>query len=126
MAMTYDEVYEKVNEVLQNALGVDEDEVTKDAKLEADLGAESIDYLDIQFQLEKAFDIKFDATEMSPENVLSNPEYVQDGEVTEAGQAALKERMPHLDLSDFSGSVDDLADYFTVDSIVKFVQGKLG
>ena len=58
MAMTQDEVFKKVKEVLTSALAVDEEEVTPEAKLSEDLGAESIDYLDITFQLEKAFSIK--------------------------------------------------------------------
>ena len=68
MPMSEQEVYDKIKEVLENALGVDEDEITPDAKLEGDLGAESIDYLDIQFQIEKTFGIKFDATEMNPQD----------------------------------------------------------
>ena len=78
MPMTEEEVFEKVRDVLVDALGVDDDEVTPEAKLEADLGAESIDYLDITFQLEKAFDIKIPRGELFPENILNNPEFVQD------------------------------------------------
>jgi len=60
-----EEVFSKVQSVLVEALGVDEDEVTPQAKLKADLGAESIDYLDIAFQLEKAFTIKIEQKEFS-------------------------------------------------------------
>lgn len=127
MAMSEAEVYEKVKEVLENALGVDEDEITPDAKLEGDLGAESIDYLDIQFQIEKTFGIKFDATEMNPQSQLNDPELVEDGKVTDKGLAKLREALPHLDLSGFEDdrSVENLGGYFTVNSLVKFVQSKL-
>ncbi|MEX2673259.1 MAG: acyl carrier protein, partial [Phycisphaeraceae bacterium] len=64
MAMTQDEVFEKVQEVLVDALGVDDDEVVADATLTGDLGAESIDFLDIVFRLEKAFDIKISQGEL--------------------------------------------------------------
>ena len=47
--------FEKVKEALMDALGVDDDEVTPDATMVGDLGAESIDFLDIVFKLEKAF-----------------------------------------------------------------------
>ena len=56
--MSRDDYFQKIQEVLDDALGVDEDEVTPDASLTADLGAESIDFLDIVFRLEKTFDFK--------------------------------------------------------------------
>lgn len=127
MAMTQDEVFSKVQEVLEDALGVDEDEVTPEAKLVEDLGAESIDFLDIVFRLEKAFEIKIEQSELFPENVLNDPQYVQDGKVTDDGMAELRKRMPHADLSDFEGSrdVEEFSNVFTVEAIVKFVQNKL-
>ena len=126
--MTYDEIYDKVQEVLEDALGVDEDEVTKDATLVGDLGAESIDFLDIVFRLEKAFGIKIDQAELFPENVLSDPTYVQDGKVTDEGMETLRARLPHADLSQFDQSrdVEEFSEVFTVDAVVKFVQNKLG
>ncbi len=127
MAMTYDEVYEKVQGVLEDALGVDADEVTKDATLVGDLGAESIDFLDIVFRLEKAFDIKIDQAELFPDNVLNDPTYVQDGKVTDEGMATLRTRLPHanLDTFDQSRDVEDFPNVFTVDAVVKFVQARI-
>ena len=58
MAPNEDEVFEKVKDALVDALGVDDDEVTADATMVGDLGAESIDFLDIVFKLEKSFDIQ--------------------------------------------------------------------
>ena len=55
MAQSKDEIFKRVQEVLVDALGVDEDEVKPEASLREDLGAESIDFLDISFRLEKAF-----------------------------------------------------------------------
>jgi acyl carrier protein len=127
MSLSDEEVFEKVQEVLEEALGVDDDEVTPEATIGEDLGAESIDYLDISFRLEKAFDIKIGESEMFDPNVLSNPEYVQDGKVTDAGMTALREKMPHADLDEFDKTreVDKLADVFTVDMVCKFVKSKL-
>ncbi len=127
MPMTQDEVFDKVQEVLEDALGVDEDEVTPEAKLVGDLGAESIDFLDIVFRLEKAFGIKIDQAELFPDNVLNDPQYVQDGRVTDQGMAELRKRLPHANLDAFDGSrsVDDFSNVFTVDAIVKFIQSKL-
>jgi acyl carrier protein len=127
MPMTRDEVFEKVQGVLVEALGVDDDEVTPEATLTGDLGAESIDFLDIQFRLEKAFAIKIGQGEMFPENVLQDERYVKDGKVTDEGLAELKKRMPFADFGKFESdrSVDKVASIVTVDAVVKFVQGKL-
>ena len=128
MAMSRDEIFEKVQEVLVDALGLDDDEVTPDATLMGDLGAESIDFLDIVFRLEKAFDIKVPREELFPaEAVLSNPDYVSGGKVTEKGLAELRDKMPHTDLSEFEADpdVNKIADLFTVDAIVNFVEGKV-
>ena len=82
MAVTKDEVFKKVQTALVDALGVDEEEVTPRRTMVGDLGAESIDFLDIVFQLEKAFGIEIPRKELSPEDILTNAEYVQDGKVT--------------------------------------------
>ena len=127
MPMEYDEALAKVTEVLEDALGVDADEVTPEATLGPDLGAESIDYLDIVFRLEKAFGIKIDQAEMMPNDVLTDPTYVQGGKITDAGIAELKAKMPHADLSAIEDSrdVDDFEKVFTVDTLVKFVQARV-
>ncbi len=128
MAMTQQNVFDKVQEVLVDALGVDQDEVTAEATLVEDLGAESIDFLDIVFRLEKAFGIKVDQGELFPDNVLNDSTYVTDGKVTDTGMEELRKRLPHADLEAFdqTRSVDDFSNIFTVDTIVKFVQAKLG
>ena len=130
--MTRDEIFEKVKEVLEEALGVDEDEITTGASLTADLEAESIDYLDIQFRLEKTFStddepFKIEQGELFPENLMENPEWVQDGKFTDDGMAMLKVRMPHVDFSGFESDreVVKVAELITVESLVAFVGRKL-
>ena len=128
MAMSRDDIYKEVEEVLIDALGLDDDEVTPQATLMGDLGAESIDFLDIVFRLEKAFDVKIPREELFPaENLISNPEYIDNGKVTEKGLAVFKEQMPHTDFSDFAADpdVNKIADLFTVDSVVNFIELKL-
>ncbi len=126
--MTKDEIFEKVQETLVDALSVDDDEVTETARLQEDLGAESIDFLDIAFQLEKTFGIKIPQEELFPRQILSNPDYVVDKKLNEAGVAALKAAMPHADLSEFEKDpvIDNIAEVFTVGTIVRYVQAKLG
>lgn len=127
MPMTEEEVFVKVQEILVDSLGVDDDEVTPDAKLAADLGAESIDFLEIVFKLEKSFDIKIPRGELLPDNVLNNPEFVQDSKLTDAGLTELKARMAHVDFTEFEQDPDinKMMDLFTTQTIVKFVLGKV-
>ena len=122
-----DEIFGKVKECLVEALGVEEDEVKVDASLTGDLGAESIDFLDIVFRLEKAFNIKIPRGDLFPENILASPEFVKEGKLTPQGVAELKRRMPHADLSEFekSPNVAELPNLFTVNMIVKYVEEKV-
>lgn len=125
--LTHDEIFKKVQAVLVDALGVDDDEVTANAVIKDDLGAESIDFLDISFRLEKAFNIKIGKEEMMPTNVATNPAFAVDNKFTPAGIAELKSKLPYSDFAEFekNPTVDAMSKLFTVDMIVKFVQGKL-
>lgn len=128
MAMSRDEIMQQVQEVLVDALGVDDDEVTSEATLMGDLGAESIDFLDIVFRLEKAFGIKIPREELFPaENLMTDSELVHNGKLSEKGLAELRQRMPHTDITAFESDPDinKLADLFTVNAIVNYVEGKL-
>ncbi len=122
-----EEIFDKVREALVDALGVDDDEVTPEATLRGDLDAESIDFLDIVFRLEKAFDIKIERGELIPMDVLENADYVQDGKVTAEGIAQLKQRMPFADLSKFEANpnVQNLGETLTVQDMCNFVDYKL-
>ncbi|MEM6313439.1 MAG: acyl carrier protein [Planctomycetota bacterium] len=125
--MDRNEIFEKVQEVLVEALGVDDDEVTPEAIIRDDLGAESIDFLDIQFRLEKEFDIKIPRGEMMDESLAQDERYVKEGKITEAGIAELKSRMPHAKFDDFdAGSdLDEMSKLFTVETVVNYVERKL-
>ncbi len=130
--LTQDEILEKTREVLMEALVLDADEITPESSLTADLQAESIDFLDIVFRLEKTFStqdkpFKIDPGELFPDNLLENPEWVQEGKLTDAGMDMLKERMPHVDFSEFDQdrSVDKVAANITVASLVTFIDRKL-
>jgi acyl carrier protein len=128
MAMSRDEIFDEVKEVMVDALGLDDDEVSESATLMGDLGAESIDFLDIVFRLEKSFGIKIPREELFPaESLMNNPEYVSNGKLTEKGIAELKAKMPHTDISTFqeNPNVNKLGDLFTVAAVVNFVEGKL-
>ena len=122
-----EEVFEKVQEALVDALGVDDDEVTPEATMVGDLGAESIDFLEIVFKLEKAFDIQIPRDELFPDDILTSAEYVQDGKVTEQGLEKLDERMPFADLSKFKQNpqVQDFGNLLTVRDLCNYVSSKV-
>lgn len=125
---TQEEIYEKVSATLVEALNVDEDEITPEATLQGDLGAESIDFLDIVFRLEREFGIKIPRGELFPESIFQgDPEFVQDGRVTEKGLEELRNRMPFADLSEFEKDpqLNKIGDLFTVEMIAKYIEGKL-
>ena len=128
MPIAKDEVFKKVQTALVDALGVDEEEVTPDATMVGDLGAESIDFLDIVFRLEKAFNIEIPRSELFPEDILTNEEYVKDGMVTDKGVAELKKRMPFADLSRFEANpaVQEFANLLTVSDLCRYIETKVG
>jgi len=128
MAMSRDEILQQVQEVMIDALGVDDDEVTPEATLMGDLGAESIDFLDIVFRLEKAFGIKIPREELFPaENLMNDSEFIHNGKLTGKGLAELRDKMPHTDITEFEKDPDinKLGDLFTVNAIVNYVENKL-
>lgn len=123
-----EEIFAKVQETLVDALGVDDDEVTLKSTLQGDLGAESIDFLDISFRLEKNFGIKIPKGELFPDGLTSQEGLVADGKVTAAGIAELKQRLPFCDVDTFAKDprADKIWDLFTVEMLVKYVASKLG
>ena len=127
--LTQDEIYRKVSANLVEALNVEPEDIKPSATLQGDLGAESIDFLDIIFRLEREFGVKIPRGELFPESIFQgDPEFVQNGRVTDKGLQELRERMPFADLSAFEKNpeVSRLSDLFTVDLIARYVRAKLG
>ncbi len=127
MALSREDVFLKIRDVLTDALGVDDEEVISGATLQGDLGAESIDFLDIVFRLEKEFAIKIPKGELFPDDILNNPDYVEKDKLTPAGLETLMAAVPHADFSEFEQSpyVSKMPDLFTVNTIVNYVESKL-
>ena len=123
------EVYTKVTDLLVDALGVEEDAIKPDAALQADLGAESIDFLDIAFRLERAFAIKIPRGELFSERVFELcTKIVQGGRATAEDLAALRSQIPFADLSALERDprLNRIDDLFTVDFLTRYVMWKLG
>ncbi len=127
--MTKDDIFKKVAATMVEALNVDEDQVTLASTLQGDLGAESIDFLDIVFRLEREFGIKIPRNELFPESIFQgDPDFVKDGKVTAKGLSELKEKMPYADFASFekNPSMEGISDLFTVELIVRYLQSKVG
>ena len=131
-AASREQIFANVRDVLEEALGADAEDITPDATLTGDLEAESIDFLDIVFRLEKKFStpakpFKINQGELFPENLMENPAWVANGKFTDSGMAMLKQRMPHVDFSQFDGDrdVNKVGELITVKSLVDFVERKL-
>src|SRR5262245_11298812 len=123
-----EEIYRRVTKVLVEALNADEEDLTPTATLQGDLGAESIDFLDIVFRLEREFDIKIPRGELFPESIFQgDPELMRDGRVTDKGMGELTARMPYADLDGFDGDrrLSAVTDLFTVDLVARYVAWKL-
>jgi acyl carrier protein len=123
-----EEIYTKVSATLVEALNVDEEEIKPTSTLQGDLGAESIDFLDIVFRLEREFGIKIPRGELFPESIFQgDPDFVQNGRITQTGLEELRARMPFADLSAFEKDPDmgGISDLFTVEMITRYIQGKL-
>ena len=125
--MDHNQIYNQVQEILEEALGADPEEIVSTASLVADLGAESIDFLDISFKLEQVFDFKIAQGELFPENLMENPDWVNDGKFTESGMEELKKCMPHVNFDSYSNNpeVSKVGEVITVKSICDFVERKI-
>ena len=126
--MTNEEIFAKVRTTLMDALSVDDDQVTPSARLKADLGAESIDFLDIVFRLEKQFGVEIKREELFPESIFQgDAAFVSNGKVTPVGLAELEKQMPYADLSEFKKDprLDKVEDLFTVELIVRYLESKV-
>jgi acyl carrier protein len=127
--MTQQEINKRVNSVVASALGLEDDEIKATSHLINDLGAESIDFLDITFRLEREFDIKIQREELFPETVFrENPEYIKDGTITNEGIKKLKEALPYA--NEFENvenkrTVDAVKQLFTVGLIYNYIDWKL-
>jgi acyl carrier protein len=130
--MTQEDIFQKVKAELVDALNRDDDEVTASSRLQADLGAESIDFLDIVFRLERQFGIKIPRGELFPESIFQgDPDLVENGKITAKGLAELRDKMPFADpaeLDKFAADpkLDNMGNLFTVNLIVRYLKNKLG
>jgi acyl carrier protein len=128
--MTRDEIYEHVQTAVAEALGLDDDEVTPEATLMDELGAESIDLLDILFRLERSVGVKIQASDIGDhvQGGIPDDEFGDENEIiTPAGMAQLKTVMPQIDEDELAGKLraDEVMSHFTVDNLVQLVESRV-
>ena len=118
-------VFPKVAETMADALACDVEKVKPDASLINDLGAESIDFLDIVFRLERAFKVKIPRGKIVEEarGDLAESEFDQGGVVSEAGLARLKTFLSEVPPERFASplKVADIPRLFTTETFCKMV-----
>ena len=128
IAVTQDEimaVYPKVAETMADALGCDVDDIKPDVSLIEGLDAESIDFLDMVFRLERAFKVKIPRGKIveNARGDLPESEFEQNGIVTEKGLAQLKEYLSEVPADRFKTpmKVADIPRLFTPTTFCKLV-----
>lgn len=123
--MNVAEVYPKVREIVADVLVIDEDEVSLNSSLIEDLGAESIDFLDLVFQLEKEFKIKIPRgqLEKNARGELAEDEFEKGGVLTTLGLQALKNYLSEVPSDRFKTDmkVNEIPMLFTVETFCKLV-----
>lgn len=121
------EIVKNVRSIISQALKADESKILLESSLIRDLGAESIDFLDIVFRLEKTFKIKIPKGELFPEKLLTDARFVANGQITGPGLEELKKRVPNGKWGEFEKNplVSNLGDVFTVGMIVDYLSEKL-
>jgi acyl carrier protein len=124
--MSQPELNAAVHEAVASALGLEEDEVTPDATLMDDLGAESIDLLDILFRIERATGVKIKASDLGEhiQGGIPDDEFGEEGgSVSEKGLEQLKKVMPQIDVDELRGNLapENVIMLFTVQNLSDMV-----
>jgi len=126
-----EEIFGTVQTAVVDALGVDEDEVTPEATLLDELGAESIDLLDILFRLERKLGVKIQAADLAAyvQGGIADDDFGDEsGIITERGLAHLKTVMPQIDEDALRGKfqAEKVMSLFTVDNLTDLVISRVG
>lgn len=123
--MNSSDVALKVKAAFVEALGIDDDEVTLESKIFDDLGAESLDLLEIVFLLERTFDIKIPrgGVKEASQAGVDPSQYEVDGKLTELALEKLRELMPEVDPSEIKTGLcsNDIPRLFRVQTFVNIV-----
>jgi len=127
--MTETEILDELKPLLVEILGVPAEKIRPDSVLVSDLGAESIDLLDLSFRIEEKFKVRIEANEIEREAKRRLPDgvYEKDGYLTDAALAQIRESLPELDARKLVNGLRkmDLPALLTVSFFVHLIARKL-
>lgn len=126
--MDRNKILDMVVDMLEQAVGCDRQACKPEASLYADLGIESIDLLDIQFRIERMFNISMNRDELFADDVLHDRDKcIENGFVNDHGMALLKKAMPFVDWNRVATPLkaSEIQNVYTVDTLVNFIDNKL-
>jgi acyl carrier protein len=128
MTQTAD-VFAKLRALIADSLAIDESNVTLESRLIDDLGADSLDFVDLMFAIEKAFGIKLRESDMNFLTRLdfSSPAVMRDGFLTEETIRSIQPLLPALDRVADPARVrpSTLFSLLTVETLCLMVQRRL-
>lgn len=126
---TEPEIFEELRPLLQECLGVRPEQIQLSSVLVADLGAESIDLLDLSFQIEDKFKVTIEPNEIERQARQQAPDvvYEKDGLLTEEALAQIRASAPELDPTKLVKGLrkSDLPSLLTVGFFVRLIARKL-
>ena len=127
--MNDEKIVAQLKKCIAETIGIKEEEIQPDSSLIADLGADSLDLLDLVFRIEQTFKIKITRgdIERKARETLPEEEFEKDGYLTEKGKESLKQALPEIDASKFEGNLrrNDIPKLFTVNTFLRLIKEKL-
>jgi acyl carrier protein len=127
--ITESEILDRLKPLLVEVLGVAPEKIRPDSVLITDLGAESIDLLDLSFRIEETFQVTIESNEIEREATKRLPGgvYEADGRLTEQALAEIRKSLPELDHGKLVPGLRkaDLPSLLTVEFFVKLIARKL-
>lgn len=129
MVKSIDAIFEDVKEIIENSVGIPQNEIELDSTLFDELEVDSIDLVDILFELETLYgiELKISDLESKAREELDDAPYEVDGVITPEGLTALKKHMTEVDHDKLVEgiTVHQVVKLFTVESLCKLVQHRL-
>lgn len=127
--MTRDEILRLVTDALQETTGAARERVTPSARIIEDIGADSLDLLDILFALEEKFEVKIKRGQIEAQarQGLSDDEFAHDGCLTDVAAERLRQFLPEVDPARITPGMPlaRIPYLFTVETFVRLVTQKL-
>lgn len=128
--MNENEIIDALKKCIAETIGIKAETIQSlDASVIDDLGADSLDLLDLVFRIEKTFGITISRGEIERKarETLPEEEFEKDGFLTDMAKEALKSALPEVDAARFEGSLrkNDIPRLLTVRTFYKIIKDKM-